>query len=161
MLMTPVVLGALAACGPAEDSGFDKVTHRVQGDIPAPAAPEPPPVVAGIGGPAAGARLVATNLPAGVTQEMVDQGQQSFGTVCSACHGANGTGTPAGPALNDNEWLNVTGQYPEIVTVINTGVPNPKQFPGAMPPKGGGNFTDEQVRAIAAYVYALSHQGGA
>jgi mono/diheme cytochrome c family protein len=30
-----------------------------------------------------------------------------------------------------------------------------------MPPKGGGSFDDQQVAAIAAYVYALSHQGGA
>jgi mono/diheme cytochrome c family protein len=28
-----------------------------------------------------------------------------------------------------------------------------------MPPMGGGSFTDEQVRAIAAYVYALSRAG--
>ena len=30
---------------------------------------------------------------------------------------------------------------------------------GAMPPRGGGSFTDDQVRALAAYVFALSQQG--
>lgn len=154
----PVLLLALGACLP--DGGYDKVTHREQEELPPPAYPEPPRVIAGIGQGAAAARLVATNLPAGVTQAMVDQGQQAYGTVCVACHGPNGTGSPAGPALNDNQWLNITGQYPEIVQVINNGVPNPKEHPGAMPPKGGGNFNDEQVRALAAYVYALSHQGG-
>jgi mono/diheme cytochrome c family protein len=110
---------------------------------------------------AAAAKVVLANPPAGVTQAMVDQGQQAFGTVCAACHGQNGTGSPAAPALNDRQWLNIGGQYPEIVTIINSGVPKPKQFPGMMPPKGGGTFDDAQVRSIAAYVYALSQQGGA
>ncbi len=66
------------------------------------------------------------------------------------------------PALNDNQWLWVPGgEFNGIVNIINAGVPQPKQHPGVMPPKGGGSFTDEQVRAIGAYVYALSHQGGA
>ena len=96
-----------------------------------------------------------------LTQAMVDVGQDQFGTVCASCHGQGGTGSPAGPALNDAQWLNITGQYPEIVTVINSGVASPKEFPGVMPPRGGGSFDDQQVAAIAAYVYALSHQGGA
>jgi len=28
-----------------------------------------------------------------------------------------------------------------------------------MPPMGGAQLTDEQVRAVAAYVYAISHGG--
>ena len=158
MCAVPMLL-LLTACPP--QSGYDKVAYREQEELPPPAFPDPPRVIAGIGQTGGGAKLVATNLPEGVTQEMVDQGQELFGTVCTACHGPGGAGTPAGPALNDAEWLNVAGQYPEIVTVITSGVANPVQFPGAMPPKGGGNFDDAQVRALAAYVYALSHQGGA
>lgn len=154
----PVLVFALTACLP--EGGYDKVTHREQDELPTPAYPEPPRVIAGVGQSAAAVQLVATNLPAGVTQAMVDEGQQAYGTVCSACHGANGVGSPAAPALNDNAWINVTGQYPEIVQVITNGVPNPKEHAGAMPPKGGGNFDDQQIRALAAYVYALSHQGG-
>ncbi|HEY0035358.1 MAG TPA: c-type cytochrome, partial [Longimicrobium sp.] len=105
------------------------------------------------------AKLVARNLPAGVTQAMVDEGQQLFGTVCAGCHGPAGAGTPAAPVLSDDRWINVTGAYPEIVTIVTNGVPQPKEHPGPMPPKGGGNFDDAQVRALAAYVYALSHQG--
>ncbi len=156
-IVVPALLAALGACGPSEDPGFEKVTQRTQDDIPAAAAPAPPPVVAGIG-ETGGARLVARNLPPGVTQEMVDQGQQAYGTVCTACHGAAGAGSPAAPPLNDNRWLNVTGNYDEIARIIATGVPNPKQYPGAMPPGGGGNFDQAQIRALAAYVYALSHQ---
>lgn len=154
----PALLFALAGCLP--EGGYDKVTHREQDELPPPDFPAPPRVIAGIGQSAAATRLVATNLPAGVTQAMVDEGQTAYGTVCVACHGANGTGSGAAPALNDNEWLNISGEFPEIVQIINAGVTNPKQYPGVMPPKGGGNFTDPQVRAIAAYVYALSHQGG-
>jgi hypothetical protein len=40
---------------------------------------------------------------------------------------------------------------------VTNGVPNPKQHPGPMPPLGGAQRTPEQVRAVAAYVYSLSH----
>jgi mono/diheme cytochrome c family protein len=156
-LVVPALLAALGACGPSEDPGFEKVINRSQDDIPAAAAPAPPPVVAGIG-ETGGGRVVAANLPQGVTQEMVDQGQQAYGTVCVACHGPAGAGLAAGPPLNDNQWLNITGNYEEIARIITTGVPNPKEHPGAMPPRGGGNFDEAQIRALAAYVYALSHQ---
>ena len=150
----------IAACGPTQESGFAKVTHR--GGPPQPPVashPQPPVVPPGtvIGG--APQKVTMTTMPPGMTQEMIDAGQTSFGTVCSACHGPNGAGTAAAPALNDAEWLNMGGSYEEIVGIINTGVATPKQFSGMMPPKGGGQFTPEQVNEIAAYVYALSHQG--
>jgi mono/diheme cytochrome c family protein len=149
-----------AACGPTQESGFAKVTHR--GGPPEPPAashPQPPAVAPGtvIGG--AAEKVTMATMPPGMTQEMIDAGQASFGTVCSACHGPNGGGTAAAPALNDAQWLNMGGSYQEIVGIINTGVPAPKQFGGMMPPRGGGQFTPEQVNEIAAYVYALSHQG--
>ena len=154
-----LLAAAVAGCRPGGDYGFDRVTYRETPEVPQPTNPDPPPVpVGGLAG-ATQARLVARNLPAGVTQAMVDEGQTQFGTVCVGCHGPAGTGTPAAPALNDASWINVSGAYPEIVTVINTGVPNPRQHTGAMPPKGGGSFTDDQVRALAAYVFALSRQG--
>lgn len=152
---------ALGACGPEEDSGYDKVADREKVDIAAPAAPAPPRVIAGIGETDAGGQVIAASLPEGVTQEMVDEGQRLYGTVCVACHGPAGGGSPAGPALADDEWINVTGNFDEIVNIIHTGVPSPRQFPGPMPALGGGSFTDEQVRALAAYVYALSHQADA
>ncbi|HEV2148583.1 MAG TPA: cytochrome c [Longimicrobiaceae bacterium] len=154
----PVLLVGLTACLP--EGGYDKVVAREQRELPAHAFPEPPRVIAGVGQGGAGAQLVATNLPAGVTQEMVDEGQQLYGTVCVACHGPGGTGSPAGPQLTDGQWLNISGSFEEIGGVIANGVPNPKQYPGVMPPRGGGNFDEAQIRALAAYVYALSHQGG-
>jgi mono/diheme cytochrome c family protein len=151
----------LAGCEPGAEGGFDRVAYRGEPEVPAVAHPDPPAVTPGTTVGATAARIVATNLPQGITQAMVDAGQDQFGTVCAACHGQGGVGSPAGPPLNDATWLNISGQYPEIITIINSGVANPRQYPGVMPPKGGGSFDDQQVAAIAAYVYALSHQGGA
>ena len=104
-----------------------------------------------------GTDLANVQLPAGVTPQMVTAGQQLFsGGTCFACHGANGAGTPAAPALNDAEWLNIDGSFEAIAQTVTNGVPTPKQFPAPMPAKGGTPLTDEQVRQVAAYVYALS-----
>jgi mono/diheme cytochrome c family protein len=151
----------LAGCEPGAVGGYQKIVYRDDPAVPRAAYPDPPAVTPGAsaGGPVV--RIQATNLPQGVTQAMVDEGQDKFGTVCSSCHGQGGTGSAAAPALNDNQWLNITGQYPEIVTIINNGVPAPRQFPAPMPAKGGGSFSDAEVRSIAAYVFALSRQGGA
>jgi len=99
---------------------------------------------------------VAGELPPGVTTEMVSQGQQLYGTVCVACHGAAGTGGPLGPALNDQNWVHIGGEYEEIIQITRTGVMQPQNYPAPMPPLGGGSFNEDQQRAIAAYVYALS-----
>lgn len=159
-LALPLAAALASACRPdLPPGGYDAVSYRHPPVMPGWSHPDPPPVVPGstVGG--GGAKLVAKNLPAGVTQAMVDQGQELFGQVCTACHASGGAGSTAGPPLNDREWLHISGAYPEIVSIINAGVANPKQYPGVMPPKGGGNFTAEQVGQIGAYVYALSQQG--
>lgn len=152
------VAGSLTGCFLIPDGGYDKVSYRVQEEVEGPATPAPPPLVAGLGGAAAEVPQLAAGAPAGVTQEMVEAGAEQFGTVCAACHGAGGAGTAAGPALADGTWLHISGAYDEIVQIIQTGVPNPVEAPAPMPPLGGGSFNDEQVRQLAAYVFALSHQ---
>ena len=161
-LLPALALGAALAggCRPGGDYGYDRVSHRedprpVEADFPDPPAYNPALVAA----PAA-QKIALRNPPAGVTQAMVDAGQQHFANPCAGCHGTGGTGSPSAPPLDDAEWLNVSGAYPELVAVITSGVANPKQHPAPMPPRGGGSFTDQQVRELAAYVYALSHQGG-
>ena len=145
-----VLLGAfvaLAACA----GGDDAATEQPATDTATAAAPaEAPPAVPS-----------NVQLPEGVTPEMVAQGQQIFNTgICWSCHQQNGVGGPLAPPLNDQTWINIPqGSYDEIVQVITTGVPQPKQFPGPMPAKGGAPLTDEEVRAVAAYVYSLSHGG--
>lgn len=150
----------LAGCKPGAEGGYAKISYRGDPQVPAHPFPEPPEVVPGTSVGAPAAKVVLRNAPAGVTQAMVDQGQESFGTVCAGCHGQGGTGSTSAPPLNDRAWLNIGGQYPEIVALINSGVPNPKQYPAPMPPRGGGSFDEAQVRSIAAYVYAISQQGG-
>jgi mono/diheme cytochrome c family protein len=36
-------------------------------------------------------------------------------------------------------------------------VMRPKQYRSPMPPKGGAQLTADQISALAAYVWALSH----
>ena len=68
-------------------------------------------------------------------------------------------GGPLAPDLTDDVWLNIDGSYESIVQNIMTGVPEPKEHPGLMLPKGGAPITDEQVRAVGAYVWTLSNGG--
>lgn len=135
----------LAACGGEEEPEAEVV------EAPAGAPGATPPPASAVADPG--------DLPPGVTMAMVEEGRELYGTVCMACHGPDGAGTAIGPALTDAEWINVTRNFDEIVNLIHTGVPDPQQFPGPMLPMGGGTFTDEQVRALAAYVWAISHQG--
>ena len=101
------------------------------------------------------------DLPAGMTAAMVTQGEALFsGTgLCFSCHMAGGVGSPAAPDLTDDTWLNIDGSYESIVQNIMTGVEAPIEFEAPMLPKGGSAISDEEVRAVGAYVWTLS-QGG-
>ena len=131
----------LAAC--AENEGGDQPaadTANTAAPAPAPAAPAAP-----------------ANLPAGVTSDMVLQGQQIFTSTgnCFTCHGPDATGTALAPNLTDAEWINVDGTYEAIVGVVKTGVAQPKQHPAPMPAMGGVQLNDDQARQVAAYVWSL------
>jgi mono/diheme cytochrome c family protein len=81
--------------------------------------------------------------------------------LCFVCHGPNGKGvTGTGPDLTDKEWLNGDGSIASIEKIITEGVAKPKKMPAPMPPKGGGQLTDSQIKAAAAYVYSLSNPKG-
>ena len=98
-------------------------------------------------------------LPGGITPELVEEGRKIFtgSGVCFSCHGQNGEGTPLAPSLTDGEWIHIDGSYDAIAKLVNTGVPQPEQHAVPMPPGGGGGITADQVRAVAAYVWTLSH----
>jgi mono/diheme cytochrome c family protein len=89
--------------------------------------------------------------------DSIFHGQVGGGT-CTACHGQDAKGTAVAPDLTDSQWLNGDGSYQFIVSTVTTGVPKPKEHPAPMPPKGGAPLTDDQVKAVAAYVYSLSHK---
>jgi mono/diheme cytochrome c family protein len=83
---------------------------------------------------------------------------QVGGAACTGCHGQNGTGTPLGPDLTGPVRLWSDGSYAGITKTITDGVPQPKMFRSPMPPLGGAQLTSDQVSAVAAYVWSLSHR---
>lgn len=144
--MATVAAMALSACAGGDEAAED----MEQTEAPAQQAEAP-------AGEAGGE--MAANLPEGVTQAQYDQGKQLFtgSGGCHACHGPQATGTQLAPDLTDSEWINVSGRnYDEIVELIKSGVAQPKEHPGPMPPMGGANLNDEQVNALAAYVVGIS-----
>ena len=82
---------------------------------------------------------------------------QVGGAPCVGCHGANATGSPLGPGLTSGKWLWSDGGYAGILKTIREGVPSPKEYRSPMPAKGGADLTSNQLTAVAAYVWALSH----
>lgn len=98
-------------------------------------------------------------VPAGATAADVTEGQKIFSATgnCFTCHGPDGSGSALAPSLKDAQWLNISGDFASIQQVVNNGVPTPKQFPAAMPAKGGAALSEQQVKQVAAYVYSLSH----
>ena len=102
-------------------------------------------------------------IPEGATQEMVDLGGRIYhgqvgGAPCTGCHGVNGGGSPLGPALNGKKWLWSDGSFAGILKSIKEGAPKPKQYRSPMPPMGGAQLSDDQLKALTAYVWSLSHQ---
>ena len=115
--------------------------------------------------PNAGAEAAANGpVPAGATREMVALGAriyrgQTGGASCTGCHGANAEGSPLGPALSgkNKKWLWSDGSYAGIAKTITEGVSQPKNYRSPMPPMGGAQLTPDQVKAVAAYIWSLSH----
>lgn len=135
------------------DERIDNVTayimtmQRLPRRIPGP-PPEPLPELI----------VDASILPAGVTVEMAREGQEIFHGegICVTCHLRGGEGGPLAPSLTDATWLNIDGEYESIVDIVMTGVSQPLEHPGQMLARAGTSITDDQVRAVAAYVYTLS-----
>lgn len=134
---------SLAACGGGDAPAADEAEQ---------AAPEAE-------APAETEMAMDMELPEGVTPAMVAEGQTVFmgDGICWTCHAEGGVGGPLAPDLTDDEWLNIDGSYESIVRNVTTGVLEPKEYPGIMPPRGGTAITDDQVNAVAAYVWTLSN----
>lgn len=99
-------------------------------------------------------------LPEGITMAMVEDGKSIFAGpgICATCHGRDATGLPnLGGDLTDEEWIHSDGSYEGIVQTIIHGVTVDASTVGTpMPPKGGSGISDDQVKAVAAYVWTLS-----
>lgn len=104
----------------------------------------------------------ATLNPATITPQELALGDSLFhgligATSCQACHGPDGKGGTVAPDLTDSTWLHSDGSYGAIYKQIETGVMQPKQYLGVMPPFGGASLTPDKHRAVAAYVYTLAN----
>jgi mono/diheme cytochrome c family protein len=106
-------------------------------------------------------------LPAGVTTKTIALGDSLFhARSCARCHGADAKGAQNGPNLTTATHMHVNGTYNDFVRLITSGVPadsiQDKSHRFAMQPRGGTQnpLTDEQIQAVAAYVYSLSHKLG-
>jgi mono/diheme cytochrome c family protein len=161
-LSSMAVAGLLVACGGGDKApagGSD--TAAGGGAVATPPAPADTQTPAASGDEKAapageGGKPSAAQIALG---DSIFHGQAAGGT-CYACHGQDGKGSAVGPNLTDSEWLNTDGSLEGLVKTIQTGVPTPKKAPAPMPPMGGASLTPEQVRAVAAYEYSLSHGGG-
>jgi mono/diheme cytochrome c family protein len=165
----PLLVGA---CGgreqqPAGGGGATAAGGQTTGAAPAP-APAPAGGATTTAAPAGGATTTAAPAgapPAGapaMTPKMIALGDSIFhgragGGTCMTCHGPDAKGTQLAPNLTDNQWLHGDGSYQFIVSTVTKGVPTPKQAPAPMPPMGGAQLTPDQVNAVSAYVYSLSH----
>lgn len=140
--------GSVAACG--GDAGETGDTTEETTQTPATTTEQQP-----TGGQQAGGTP-----PEGATDEMVAQGAQVFAGkgLCMTCHGPQAQGTPLAPNLTDDEWINIPDpSWDNIQQVVRNGVPTPQQHPSPMPPMGGAQLSDEEIQAVSAYVYSLSH----
>jgi len=79
------------------------------------------------------------------------------GAPCAGCHCANAPGSPLGPNLTSRKWLWSDGSYAGIIKVIKGRSAAPRGIPQPMPPMGGAQLTSDQVAAVSAYGWALSH----
>ena len=103
---------------------------------------------------------VTAQLPPGVTQKTIGEGQALFygDGRCNGCHGENAKGIPGvGTDLTDGEWRHTEdGTFQAFIDVISQGLTHEKTEGWAMP--GGAEFTDQQVRALAAYIWSLAQR---
>ncbi|XYD06927.1 c-type cytochrome [Methylobacterium sp. NMS12] len=112
--------------------------------------------------PDAGRTVAALPVPKGATREQVALGERIFhgevaGATCGGCHGSDGKGSPVGADLTGGHWLWSDGSLAGIERTIANGVPEPKEHQNAMPPMGGVDLSQANLKAVAAYVWALGH----
>ena len=109
-----------------------------------------------------GPTATANAMPPGVTRAMIAQGDTIFNTKsCVKCHLQNGVGGSRAPNLTDQVWIHIDGSYDAIVGLVTTGFTKAQQkdpkYQFTMNPRGGMKFTDDEIKAVAAYVWSLSH----
>jgi cytochrome c5 len=99
-------------------------------------------------------------LPAGMTTQMLVDGDRLFHGRggCFACHGAEAQGLPAAGDGITSALYYARHEWKSIDSLITTGIPDVlTRSPIAMPARGArGDLTAEEIRHLAAYVWAIS-----
>lgn len=158
----PLIVSLAVACEGRREMDDDYPAGRTD-SAPTVATPTPGTDTVPMGMPPAAGTTIPD--PDGITPAMTAMGEDIFkgklaGGTCQTCHGANAKGTQLGPDLTDSKWINTDGTYSGIIEVVTKGVAKPREFQGAMPPMGGARLSDEQIRAVSAYVHSLSRKTG-
>jgi mono/diheme cytochrome c family protein len=94
-------------------------------------------------------------VPSQVTPAAVDAGRKIFHADgnCFQCHGGNLEGGPIAPALATGTFKDAKdGTFDAIVGVVTNGVP------GTAMVSHPGGISGDQVKQVAAYVWAVSHK---
>lgn len=162
VLAAALVPLTIAGCGGSKEGGTAGETGAAQGAgttgaMPAPGGAAP------AGTTATGAAGGGNTQPSSITPQMVALGDSIFhgqaaGGTCQTCHGPNAKGTQLAPDLTDSKWISGDGSYAFVINTDIHGVPNPSPpYVAPMPPMGGASLSPDQIRAVAAYVYSLSH----
>ena len=116
-----------------------------------------PPMADAVGG--AGDVSDVANYVLGLSNSPHDAAAAARGApkfmVCAACHGPDGKGNQAiGSAnLTDDIWLHGRGRD-AIVAMVDNGKTN-------VMPAQEHRLTPEQIHVVGAFVWSLSHAGGA
>jgi cytochrome c oxidase cbb3-type subunit 3 len=135
--------------GGTQDAILETITHGRVGVMP--------PMAAAVGSPADVSDVA--NYVLSLSSSPHDTAAATRGAtkfvVCAACHGADGKGNVAiGSAnLTDDVWLH--GRGPEAIkAMVNNGKTN-------VMPAQEHRLTTAQIHVLGAFVWSLSHPGGA
>lgn len=105
--------------------------------------------------PGSGAAIVVTVPP---LSELASAGEEAFEETCAACHGKNGAGTENGPPLIHDIYNPGHHSDESFYLAAKLGTRQHHWSFGNMPPQD--HVTDEELRAIVAYVRELQQANG-
>ncbi|QDQ80438.1 c-type cytochrome [Paraburkholderia megapolitana] len=149
-----------------------RVTYSGDANAPIAAAPTPTAAQSASGSqlppegihPDAGKPTAGLPVPPGSSKAEVELGERVFlgqvgGATCAGCHGSNGKGSGIGADLTKGTWLWSDGSLSGLGETIAKGVAHPKEHSDLMPPMGGVQLSQKDLKAVTAYVWAIGHQG--
>jgi mono/diheme cytochrome c family protein len=90
---------------------------------------------------------------------MIDSGAAIYAGKgnCARCHGAEGGGTEDGPPLTTGQWKLGSGDYAWLIHITrHSGIAAWGRDGDPTPMRGPTLLSEEEVRAVAAYVWSIS-----